>query len=93
MARVEHQWHIRQLVAANAPASAERMGGRKGDNHGFGCDLEASNAWAILDGRQHESDIQLGSSESIDVLFGAPRLRDDFDTRVPPLELGRHTLR
>jgi hypothetical protein len=90
---MEHQWHIRQLAAANPPASAERMSGRKGNNHGFVCNLEATNARAVLDGRQHEGDIQLGSSESIDVLFGAPRLRDDFDTRVPPLELGRHMLR
>ena len=65
MAWVEHQWHIRQVVAANAPASAQRMIARKGNNDGFGCDLEVTNARAVLDRRQDEGDVQLGGSEPL----------------------------
>jgi hypothetical protein len=92
MARVEHQWQSRQLLPPNAPATAQWMPSRDGDDDGFGCDLQASYAWDFLEGRQYKGDVELGSSQPLEVLLRAARLGDDFHTRVPLLELGRHAL-
>src|SRR5438067_1180093 len=93
MPRVEHQWQTRELLPPNAPAPAQWMPSRERDHDGFGCDLQAPHAWDVLEGRQHKRHVELGSSQPLDILFGAARLGDDFHTWVSLPELGRQALR
>jgi hypothetical protein len=49
--------------------------------------LHTSEFWDVVEGCQHEREVQLATTHPVDVLFRTSRLWDDLDAGVPPLVL------
>src|SRR6267143_261954 len=75
------------VFAADAPAPAQRVRARYRDHDRFSRDLHVSEFWHVVEGCQHEREVQLATTHPVDVLFRTSRLWDDLDAGVPPLVL------